>query len=114
MSKRFAIITGAAVLAVTTITGAVFFVGAVVAGTAFLMLGTATAFAGELPSYSIAGLPATQHQMAVIGMSAATQELPAASTFTVGGMPASPHQIAVLSRRPAISVSQVDSAARSQ
>ena len=114
MSKRFAIITRAAVLTVTTITGAAFFVGAVVAGTAFLMLATATAFAGEVPSYAIAGLPATHHQMAVVGLSAATQEVPVVPTFTVGGMPASPHQIAVLSRRPAISVSQVDTAARPQ
>jgi hypothetical protein len=114
MSKRFAITTGAAALVVATVTGAAFFMGAVVVGTAFLMLGTATAFAGELPSYAIAGLPATQHQMAVIGLSGATQELPGGPTFTVGGMPASPHQIAVLSRRPAISVSQADTAARPQ
>jgi hypothetical protein len=92
MSKRFAITTGAA----------------------FLVLGTAAAFAGELPGYAIGGLPATPHQMAVLGLSGGTQEIPAAPMLTFGGMPASPLQIAVLNPRPRISLSQVESAARPQ
>ena len=66
---------------------------------AFLMLGMAGATAGELPSYDVAGFPATPLQMSVLGQSGATREQPAAPTLMRDDMPASPHQVAVLSGR---------------
>jgi hypothetical protein len=66
---------------------------------AILMLGTAGASAGELPSYDFAGFPITPLQMSVLGQSGQVQERPATPTLFHDGMPASPHQIAVLSRR---------------
>jgi hypothetical protein len=65
-----------------------------------IMFGIAGAAAGELPTYDIAGLPITSHQMSVLGLSAHIQEQAAAPTLMLGGMPASPHQISVLTRHP--------------
>jgi hypothetical protein len=73
----------------------------ILAAAAILMLGTAGAAAGELPSYDFAGFPVTPHQMSLLGASGAMQEQPAAPMRLIDGMPASPVQIAVLSRRPA-------------
>ena len=73
---------------------------AILAAAAILMLGTAGATAGELPSYDVAGFPITPHQMSVLGQSGHTQEQAAMPTLLLEGMPASPHQIAVLSRHP--------------
>jgi len=67
---------------------------------AVLTLGAAAAAAAELPTYDLAGLPITPHQMSALGLSAHIQEQPATPTIMLGGMPASPHQIAVLTRRP--------------
>ncbi len=72
----------------------------ILAAAAILMLGTAGASAGELPSFQFAGLPITPLQMSVLGQSGEVQEQPAAPTLMHDGMPASPHQIAVLSHRP--------------
>jgi hypothetical protein len=64
---------------------------------AVLMAGGAAA-AAELPTYEVASLPITPHQLAVLGPAHAEQRAPAA-TLTVAGMPASPHQIAILTPR---------------
>jgi len=77
MTKRYAIVTAAAIL----------------------MLGTAGASAGELPSYDAAGFPVTPMQMSVLGQSGSVQEHAAAPTLLREGMPASPLQIAVLRHR---------------
>ena len=69
------------------------------AAAAILMLGVASATAGELPAYDFAGFPITPHQMSVLGQSGYERERPAAPMFLCEGMPASPHQIAVLSHR---------------
>jgi hypothetical protein len=67
-----------------------------------LLPGAALAFgilqgaaAAELPSYEAASLPATPHQLSVIGSSDVKEESEA-PTLIRAGMPASPHQIAVL------------------
>jgi hypothetical protein len=67
------------------------------AAAAILMLGVASATAGELPSYNLAGFPITPHQMSVLGQSGYVRERPAAPMILREGMPACPHQIAVLS-----------------
>jgi hypothetical protein len=54
------------------------------------------AAAGELPTYEITSFPATQHQLAVVGASAANEQTPVA-TLTRADMPASPVQLSVLS-----------------
>ncbi|WP_315796345.1 hypothetical protein [Bradyrhizobium sp. SZCCHNRI3043] len=56
-----------------------------------LALLTGAAVAGELPSYEVGALPATPHQLSVVGASAAQQTIAAASA-------ASPHQLAVLAQ----------------
>jgi len=53
------------------------------------------AAAGELPTYEVTSFPATQHQLAVVGASAADQQAPVA-TLTRAGMPATPVQLSVL------------------
>jgi len=53
------------------------------------------AAAGELPSYEVSSFPATQHQLTVMGASAAHEQAPAA-TLTRDGMPATPLQLSVL------------------
>jgi hypothetical protein len=63
--------------------------------TIVILKGAATASAAELPTYELAGLPVTAHQISVVG-SARVEEASPAPTMTLDGMPASPHQIAVL------------------
>jgi hypothetical protein len=53
------------------------------------------AAAGELPTYDVSSFPATQHQLAVVGASAADEQPPAA-TLTRDGMPATRLQLSVL------------------
>jgi hypothetical protein len=53
------------------------------------------AAAGELPTFEVSSFPATQHQLAVMGASAADEQSPAA-TLTRDGMPATPLQLSVL------------------
>lgn len=66
--------------------------------TGALLLGAASAAAGELPVYEVSGLPITPHQVAVVGPANAEQS-DFHFTYTLGGMPASPHQILVLMPR---------------
>src|SRR5262245_26776633 len=66
---------------------------------ATFMLSGASAFAGELPTYQIAGFPISPHQFVAVP-SADVQERAPVATLTVSGMPASPHQIMVLTPRP--------------
>lgn len=65
---------------------------------ALVALSAAAASAAELPSYEVAGMPISTHQVAVIG-AANVQEQSAASSLSAGGMPASPAQLMVLSSR---------------
>lgn len=66
---------------------------------AALLVGGAEATAAELPTYEVAGLPITLHQMSVLGSSFVQERSPAPG-LTIGGMPASPHQVLVLTPRP--------------
>jgi hypothetical protein len=63
-----------------------------------LLLGATGASAGKLPQYEVAGLPISPHQLSVLGLGGAKEQLPT-STLTLDGMPASPHQLAVLAPR---------------
>lgn len=65
---------------------------------ATFMLSGAGAFAGELPTYEVAGFPISPHQFVAVP-SADVQERAPIATLTVSGMPASPHQIMVLTPR---------------
>ncbi|MGJ4930241.1 hypothetical protein ACQR1I_07420 [Bradyrhizobium sp. HKCCYLS2038] len=56
-----------------------------------LALLSGAAVAAELPSYEVGALPATPHQLSVVGASSA-QEIAAVNTDST----ASPHQLAVL------------------
>ncbi|MGX4806193.1 hypothetical protein [Bradyrhizobium guangdongense] len=58
----------------------------------------ADACALHLPTFELAGLPISQHQVAVLG-SAQVEESTVRPTLMLDGMPASPHQIAVLTPR---------------
>jgi hypothetical protein len=62
---------------------------------AFTLLNGAAAFADERPTFEVASIPATPHQLAVVGASAAQEQAPTAD-LTRAGMPATPHQLAVL------------------
>jgi hypothetical protein len=64
-----------------------------------LTLGTVGASARELPQYEVAGFPITTLQMSVLGSGGAQEQSPS-STLTLDGMPASPHQIAVIGGSP--------------
>ncbi|MGY3450719.1 hypothetical protein [Bradyrhizobium sp. USDA 4353] len=57
-----------------------------------LALLTGAATAGELPSYTVSALPATPHQLSVVGASSATEQTVAINADSS----ASPHQLAVL------------------
>jgi hypothetical protein len=61
----------------------------------FALAGT-SANALAFPSYELAGLPISPHQIAVLGLTASVNEHSPSQSLTVGGMPASPHQVAVL------------------
>jgi len=67
--------------------------------TAILLSSAAAASAAELPTFEIAGLPLTQHQLTVL-TSRNVQEQSPVPSLTLAGMPASPAQIAVLTPRP--------------
>jgi hypothetical protein len=56
---------------------------------------TGPAFAQQLPQYEVAGFPISQLQISVLG-SGRIQEQSFSPTLTLDGMPASPHQIAVI------------------
>ena len=59
---------------------------------------TASAFAGELPSYESKSFPISAVQVQVLGATDVEQQSTPAA-MTVAGMPASPAQISVLSPR---------------
>jgi hypothetical protein len=71
------------------------------AASAILLLGAANASAG--PSYEVAGLTITPHQICVLGTvlrAGNVQERAPETGLTLSGMPASPHSVAVLAPRP--------------
>jgi hypothetical protein len=59
---------------------------------------TGPAFAQQLPQYEVAGFPISPLQFSVLG-SGGIQEQSFSPTLTLNGMPASPHQIAVIGLR---------------
>ena len=63
-----------------------------------MIASTASAFAGELPSYEVQSFPISAAQVQVLG-AAGVQEQSTTPALTVAGMPASPMQISVLSPR---------------
>ena len=65
---------------------------------AFAVLESATAWAGELPTFEASSFPATPLQVAVMG-GTGVQEQTATPTLTRNNMPASPHQLSVLTPR---------------
>ncbi len=67
-------------------------------GTLLSVSALQSAGAAELPTYEVSSFPATQHQLTVIGASAADQQAPVA-TLTRADMPATPVQLSVLSHR---------------
>jgi hypothetical protein len=67
-----------------------------IAASAILIVGGVAASAAELPTYEVAGFPASPAQTAILGAAGAQERAPAASELA--GMPASPVQIAVLKR----------------
>jgi hypothetical protein len=67
-----------------------------VAGT--MIVSSAYAFAGELPSYEVKSFPISATQVRVLG-GAGVEEQSTAPVMIVAGMPASPAQISVLSPR---------------
>jgi hypothetical protein len=62
---------------------------------ALALLAGAAATAGELPTFEVQSLPATQHQLSVMGSSGVQEQAPT-PVLTRNDMPASPHQLAVL------------------
>ena len=62
-------------------------------------LSGAVARATELPSYELMGFPIAPHQLSVVGPANIKEQLPS-PTLTMAGMPASQHQVSVLTRRP--------------
>jgi hypothetical protein len=73
-----------------------------------MIASTAGAFASELPSYEVKSFPISAAQVQLLG-AADVQEQTVAPTLTVAGMPASPAQIAVLSRREKLVASNATS-----
>lgn len=69
-----------------------------IAGTGSATVGHAGACTLQRPAFEVAGIPISQHQVAVLG-SAGVEESTGTPTLTLAGMPASPNQIAVLTRR---------------
>ncbi len=72
-----------------------------IASTMLVVLGGLTAEASELPAFEKFGFPITRVQVSVLG-AADVQESSLIPTLTLAGMPASPHQVAVLTPRPTI------------
>ena len=68
------------------------------AATTTFTLGGAVATAGELPTYELMGFPISRHQFSLLG-SANIKEQSPTPMLTMAGMPASPHQVAVLTPR---------------
>jgi len=64
-----------------------------------VMLDRACAAAAELPAFELMGFPITRHQVALLG-AAQTRERSPTPTLTLADMPASPHQVAVLMPHP--------------
>ena len=70
-----------------------------ITGTTLLMITGLHAQASELPAFEKFGFPITRTQVSVAGATGFQESSPI-PTLTVAGMPASPHQIAVLTPRP--------------
>ena len=70
-------------------------------GVTVVVLGGINAKAEELPAFEKFGFPITQTQVSVLG-SADVRERSTTPTLMLYGMPASQHQVAVLSPRPRI------------
>jgi hypothetical protein len=68
------------------------------AGSDITVLYREFADATELPSYELMGYPITPHQFSVLGSANIKEQSPNPS-ITMAGMPASQHQVAVLTRR---------------
>jgi hypothetical protein len=73
----------------------------VMAATVVLVPIAAAASAAELPSYELAGFPINQHQWSDVGSANIKEQSPSPS-LTMAGMPASPHQVSVLTPRSRI------------
>ena len=69
-----------------------------IAVTSAMIASTASAFAGELPSYEVKSFPISATQVQVLG-GAGVEEQSTAPAMIVAGMPASPAQMSVLSPR---------------
>jgi hypothetical protein len=69
-----------------------------IAITGAMIASTASAFAGELPSYEVKSFPISATQVQVLG-GAGVEEQSTAPAMIVAGMPASPAQMSVLSPR---------------
>ena len=77
-----------------------------------MIASTASAFAGELPSYEVQSFPISATQVQVLG-GAGVQEQSTTPVLIVAGMPASPAQMSVLSPRvKRFASANSDSAAR--
>ena len=63
-----------------------------------LTLGATGASAGQLPQYEVTGFPVSPLQMSVVRTGSMQEESPT-PVLTLDGMPASPHQIAVIGPR---------------
>lgn len=63
-----------------------------------MIASSASAFAGEIPSYEVKSFPISTMQVQVLG-GAGVQEQSTAPAMIVAGMPASPAQMSVLSPR---------------
>jgi hypothetical protein len=72
-----------------------------VTSTTLVMIAGLHAQAAELPAFEKFGFPITRTQVSVLGATGVQESSPV-PTLTVAGMPASPHQIAVLTPRPRI------------
>ena len=64
-----------------------------IAASAILVIGGVAATAAEIPTYEVAGFPASPNQIAVLGAAGARERAP-----ELAAMSASPAQIAVLKR----------------
>jgi hypothetical protein len=65
---------------------------------AVLVFGASGAYAGELPQYEVQGFPISPVQFSLLG-SGGVQEQSPTPNLTMHGMPASLHQIAVIGHR---------------
>ena len=65
---------------------------------AALVIGAVDTSAKELPQYEFAGFPISPVQITALGLDSVQEQAPT-PTLTLNGMPASPHQIAVIGPR---------------